>query len=145
MSQHHPSTPAQRLQWTSYLLAHHGEHGVVAALSRQIGVSRPPLYAWRARAAQTLLAVLAPPPPPPPVSPQRARQVLTLYVQAHASTRGIQACLATLTPQGISLDTSTAILQDAAQRALHWLATHVPPPVRALALDEIYANDRQEA
>jgi hypothetical protein len=145
MGQHHPSTPAQRLQWTSYLLAHQGEHGVVAALSRQIGVSRPTLYAWRARAEQALLAVLAPPPPLPPVAPLLERQVLTLYVQAHASTRGIQACLATLTQQGISLDTITRILQDAEQRALHWLATHVPPTVRALALDEIYANDRQGA
>jgi hypothetical protein len=145
MGQHHPSTPAQRLQWTSALLAHHGEQGVVAALSRQIGVSRPTLYAWRARAAQALLAILAPPPPPPPGAPPLERQVLTLYVQAHASTRGIQACWGPLTQQGISLDTITRSLQDAEQRALHWLATHVPPTVRALALDEIYANDRQGA
>src|ERR687886_165188 len=133
MGQHHPSTPAQRLQWTSYLLAHQGEHGVVAALSRQIGVSRPTLYAWRARAEQALLAVLAPPPPLPPVAPLLERQVLTLYVQAHASTRGIQACLATLTQQGISLDTITRILQDAEQRALHAVAQRQARLERQLA------------
>ena len=70
---------------------------------------------------------------------------MTLYVNAHASSRGIQHCIATLTHQGISLATITQILQDAEQRALRWLATHVPPSVRALALDEIYANDRHGA
>ncbi len=142
----HPSTPAQRLQWASHLLAHAGEYGVVAALSRATGVSRPTLYAWRDRAQQALLQVLAPAPPPPPaLTPSLERQVLTLYVNAHASSRGIQHCIATLTHQGISLATITQILQDAEQRALRWLATHVPPSVRALALDEIYANDRHGA
>src|SRR3712207_4053204 len=41
MGHAHPSTPAQRLQWASHLLAHAGEYGVVAALSRATGVSRP--------------------------------------------------------------------------------------------------------
>ena len=145
MGHHHPSTPDQRVQWTSYLLAHHGEHGVLSAVSRASGVSRPTLYAWRARAQQALRDALAPAPPPSPVTPQVERQVLTLYVAAHASTRGIQQCFATLLQQGISLDTITAILHTAEQRALHWLATHVPPTMRALALDEIYANDRQGA
>jgi hypothetical protein len=145
MGHTHPSTPAQRLQWTSYLLAHQGEHGIVSAVSRASGVSRPTLYAWRARAQQALLHALVPAPPPPPVTPHVERQVLTLYVAAHASTRGIQQCFATLLQQGISLDTITGILQDAELRALRWLATHVPPAARALALDEIYANDRQGA
>ncbi len=142
----HPSTPAQRVHCASYLLAHAGEYGVVAALSRTLEVSRPTLYAWRAQAQQALQQVFvptsAPEPAPPPVL---ARQVLTLWVAAHASTRGIQTCLQTLTAQGISLATLTAILQDAEQRALQWMATHVPPTVRALALDEIYANDRHGA
>ncbi|MCA1599591.1 MAG: hypothetical protein LC769_11380, partial [Chloroflexi bacterium] len=85
------------------------------------------------------------PPPPPVCTPALARQVLTLFVNAHASSRGIQHCLATLTHQGISLATITQILQDAEQRALRWMTTHVPPSVRALALDEIYANDRHGA
>jgi hypothetical protein len=73
------------------------------------------------------------------------RQVLTTFVAAHASARGIQACLRALAQQGISLATITRILQDADQRALAWLATHVPATVRALAMDEIYANDRHGA
>jgi hypothetical protein len=45
MGQSHPSTPAQRTQCAAQLLAHAGEYGVVTALSRQYGVSRPTLYA----------------------------------------------------------------------------------------------------
>ena len=145
MGHDHPSTLDQRVQWTSYLLAHHGEHGVLSAVSRASGVSRPTLYVWRARAQHALRAAFAPAPAPSLVTPQVERQVLTLYVAAHASTRGIQQCFATLLEQGISLETITAILHTAEQRALHWLATHVPPTLRALALDEIYANDRQGA
>ncbi len=146
MGHAHPSTPAQRVHCASYLLAHAGEYGVVAALSRTLGVSRPTLYAWRAQAQQALQQRFAPVPPPPPAPPPAlARRVLTLWVAAHASTRGIQTCLQTLTAQGISLATITTILQDAEQRALQWMATHVPPTVRALALDEIYANDRHGA
>src|SRR3712207_4365157 len=65
----HPSTPAQRGQWASSLLAHAGEYGVVAALSRAIGVSRPTLYAWRARAQQALLQTFTPSPVAPPLTP----------------------------------------------------------------------------
>jgi hypothetical protein len=79
------------------------------------------------------------------VPPTLERQVLTLFVNAHASSRGIQHCIATLTQRGISLATITTILQDAEERALRWMATHVPPTVRALALDEISANARQGA
>jgi hypothetical protein len=43
------------------------------------------------------------------------------------------------------LPTITAILQEAEQRALRYLATHMPESVRAVALDEIYANDRRSA
>jgi transposase-like protein len=146
MGQAHPSTPAQRVQCASYLLAHAGEYGVVSALSRALGVSRPTLYAWRAQAQQALLHALTPlPPPPPAVTPTVERQVLTLWAAAHATSRGIQTCLAALTAQGISLTTITHVLQDAEQRALAWMTTHIPRSTRALALDEIYTNDRHGA
>ncbi len=145
MGHTHPSTPAQRVQWASHLLAHAGEYGVVTALSRATGVSRPTLYAWRDRAQHVLLQTFAPVPVAPLITPTLEREVLTLWVAAHASARGIQTCLATLTQRGISLDTITRILEDAEQRALTWFARHAPPTVRALALDEIYANDRQGA
>ncbi len=97
MGHAHPSTPAQRMQWASHLLAHAGEYGVVAALSRAAGVSRPTLYAWRAHAQQALLQAFTPPAPPTPSTAALQRQVLTLYVNAHASSRGIQHCIETLT------------------------------------------------
>ena len=90
LGQSHPSTPAQRLQSASYLVAHAGEYGVVTALSRTLGVSRPTLYAWRAQAQQALQQVFAPTPAPAPPPLTLARHVLTLWVAAHASTRGIQ-------------------------------------------------------
>ena len=145
MGHAHPSTSAQRLHWASYLLAHSGEYGVVTALSRAIGVSRPTLYAWRDQAQQALLQAFTPLPVLPVITPALERQVLTLWVEAHASTRGIQTCLATLTQRGISLETITHILQTAEQRALAWFAQHAPPTVCTLALDEIYANDRKGA
>ena len=146
MGHAHPSTPAQRVDWIPHLLAHAGAYGVVSALSRATGVSRPTRSAWRDRAPHALRHALAPAPPPaPPITPAWERQVLTLYVTAHASSRGIQTCMETLTQQGVSLATITSILQDAERRALRWMTTQVPPSVRALALDEIYANDRHGA
>jgi hypothetical protein len=43
------------------------------------------------------------------------------------------------------LATITAVLAEAQQRALTWMQTHRPDTVRALALDEIYANARRGA
>jgi hypothetical protein len=68
-----------------------------------------------------------------------------VLVEGHASDRGIQACLRTLTQQRISLETIVAVLAEAQRRARSAMATHVPPTVRALALDEIYANDHRRA
>src|SRR3954453_19402364 len=127
MGHAHPSTPAQRLQWASHLLAHAHEYGVVAALSRASGVSRPTLYAWRHQAQQALLQTFSPLPPPPVTTPALEREVLTLWVEAHASTRAIQTSLAALTQRSISLETITRILQDAEQRALTWVEHHAPP------------------
>lgn len=138
----HPSTPEQRAQWTAFMLAHRGEYGVVARLSRQTGVSRPTLYAWRAQAQQALVQTFAPAAPAAALTPSLERQVLTVLVQAHASARGIQTCVRTLTQRGLSLATVTAILHTAQQRAMRWMQTYRPTAPRALALDEIYANAR---
>lgn len=140
----HPSTPQERAQWTAYMLAHRGEYGAITHLSRASGVSRPTLYAWRNVAEHALSAAFTPAAPPLALTPSVERQVLTLWV-AHSSERDIQQCFQTLTAQGISLTTIVAILAEAERRALHWLATHAPSSVRALALDEIYANDRRGA
>ena len=145
MGQAHPSTPEQRAQWASYLLVHTGEYGLITRLSQAIGVSRPTLYAWRQRAHLALMQAFTAPLPAPAAVADLERQVLTLLLEGHASERGIGTCLRVLTQQGIGLDRISAILHDAQQRALVWMANHRPASLRALALDEIYANDRHGA
>jgi len=144
MVRSHPSTPAERAQWTAYMLAHQGEYGLITRLSREADVSRPTLYAWREQAQQALVQAFTPPLSVPPFPSQLARQILTAWIN-HASERGIQMAMRELAQQGVSLATITAILAEAQQRALVWMQTHRPPSVRALALDEIYANNRTGA
>lgn len=141
----HPSTPEQRAQLSAEMLAHPNEHGLITRLSREHNLSRPTLYAWRERAQQALLAAFSPPEHSPALTRSLERQVLTVLLDAHASQRGIQSCLRTLTEQGISLATINAIVQEATQRALDWMQTTIPRSTRALALDEIYANNRRGA
>src|SRR5215211_2475214 len=50
MVQSHPTTPAQRAQSASMMIAHAGQYGIVTTLSQTLGVSRPTLYAWKAQA-----------------------------------------------------------------------------------------------
>jgi hypothetical protein len=127
------------------MVAHRGEYGVISRLSREQGISRPTLYAWREQAQQALLRTFTPPAPIPPVSPSLERQVLTVLVHAHASERGLQTCIRTLIGRGLSLATISQILHQAQQPALRWMQTHIPCSVRALALDELYANNRRGA
>src|SRR5919206_968782 len=89
MVRRHPSTPEQRAQWTAYMLAHQGEYGIVTHLSREAGISRPTLYAWREQAERALVHAFTPTTPPPIVTPTLERQVLTVLLHAHASDRGI--------------------------------------------------------
>jgi transposase-like protein len=143
MGQCHPSTREMRAQWAATMLAHQGEYGIVTQLSRAHQVSRPTLYAWRDQAAHALAHTFGPPPLFSAPTPS-ARHVLTLWI-AHASDRGIQAATQELLGHGFSLPTIVTILHEAQQRALTWMRTHVPSGTRALALDEIYANDRRGA
>lgn len=145
MGQSHPSTPAERVQWTSYMLAHSGEYGLVTQLSRTLGVSRPTLYAWKATAQQALEQAFCATSPTTSVSSTIERQIVTLLVEGHTSYTNIQTCLATLTGQHISIGTIAAVVQAAQQRAQQWMTTHAPASPRTLALDEIYANNRQGA
>lgn len=145
MVQSHPSTPAERVQWTSYMLAHSGEYGLITQLSRTLNVSRPTLYAWKAAAQQALTQAFRATPPATSEPPTLERQILTLLVEGHTSYTNIQTCLATLTGQHLSIGTIAAVVQAAQQRAQQWMTTHAPASPRTLALDEIYANNRQGA
>jgi hypothetical protein len=145
MGQSHPSTPAERVQWTSYMLTHSGEYGLVTQLSRTLNVSRPTLYAWKATAQQALEQAFGATPPATSVPPTLERQIVTLLVEGHNSYTNIQTCLATLTGQHISIGTIARVVQVAQQRAQQWMTSHAPASPRTLALDEIYANNRQGA
>lgn len=144
MGQHHPSTPEQRAQWASQMLAHDHEYGVITQLSTTIGVSRPTLYAWKARARQALEQAFCDTSTTASTA-SVTRHILTLLVEGHASYANIQVCLHRLTGCHVSIGTISQIVQQAQARALQWMATHAPPNERALALDEIYANNRQGA
>jgi hypothetical protein len=145
MVQRHGSTAEQQVQWSAEMIAHAGEYGMLTRISRESGLSRPTLYRMKARALVGLQQTFAP--SPVPVAPTVAieRQVLTLLTHAHATDRGIQTCLRHLTAQGLSMPTIIAILHAAEQRARTWMATHAPATPRALALDELYANNRTGA
>ena len=145
MGRKHPSTPAQRVQWASYMLAHSGEYGMVTQLARTLGVSRPTLYAWSAQARQALEQAFLDTPPSPLQLQSLERQVLTLLIEGHNSYANIQRCLRALTGQQVAIGTIAAIVQQAQMRALEWMASHAPASARSLALDEIYANNRQGA
>ena len=145
MGQRHPSTPGQRAQWASQLIAQAGEYGLVTALSRRVGVSRQSLYSWRARGLAALERAFSPAGDAGVVPPGLERAILTLLVEGHASYRGLQRCLRELRQQEVSLGTIAAVVGEAQRRALAWVGGHAPPGARALALDEIYGNDRRGA
>jgi hypothetical protein len=141
MGQSHPSTPQERVQWASHMLAHQGKYGVITQLSRTIGVSRPTLYAWSAQARAALERAFLD--TPAPLLPGCLhRQILTLLIEGHNSYTNIQTCLRALTGQRLSIGTIAAVVQEAQKRALEWMASNAPPTPRTLALDEIYANNR---
>jgi hypothetical protein len=127
------------------MLAHAHEYGFVTRLSRETGVSRPTLYAWKARAEQALDQAFLDTSATTVLTPPLERQILTLLVEGHNSYANIQTCLCALTGQRVSIGTIATVIQEAQRRALAWMTTHAPPTSRTLALDEIYANNRRGA
>lgn len=136
----HPSTPTERVTWVSQLLADEGEYGTITAVSRASGASRPTLYAWREQARAALAGLWTVSPVPSPGLPSPEVAVLTLLLEAHASTRGIQTCLRALLGWRLSLAAIGAVIHEAEARAIVALARTVPAQPRALAVDELYGN-----
>ena len=97
----HSSTAQQRAQWVSLLVAQEGTYGVVSHLAELAEVSRQTLYSWKAKGRRALLAAFEPPPSQATIPLERA--VLMLLVEAHASYRGIQACLAASCRSGYAI------------------------------------------
>jgi hypothetical protein len=145
MGQAHASTPTERARWSSDLLAHAGDYGVVSTLSRQIGVSRQTLYAWAERGFAALVAAFTPRPAATVVTPALERAILTCLVEGHAGYRGIRACLRASTGQTVSVGTIAGVIAEAEQRAGRGLAQEKPQTAPGLGLDEIYGNDRHGA
>lgn len=142
----HAITPAQRAQISRWLLLQGGRYGRITDLSWQLGVSRQTLYQWWARAEAALEAAFRPAATLPVRTPALERAILTLWVSGHASERGIQECLAGLGYGAVSLGTIAAVVGEAQQRALAWMAHRpVPDSTRSVALDEMFGNDRHGA
>lgn len=142
----HPSSPTERAQCVSHLIAHAGRYGVVTELSRKMDVSRQTLYTWKAVGQQALERVFS------PVSVELAtavpleRAILTLLVEGHASERGLQRCLVGLGYRDVALGTISAVVGEAERRSLAWFETSASPATRrCLALDEIFGKQRQGA
>ncbi len=142
----HASSPTQRAQGVSELIAHVGTYGIVTELSRKLSVSRQSLYAWKGIGERALEQALGPRPPLAVIEPRLERAVLTFLVEGHASERGIQSCLEAVGYRAPSLGTISTIIGQAEGRALQWFASHQAPSAsRVLALDELFGNQRQAA
>ena len=141
----HPSPPAERVTWIGTLLAEEGEYGAITAVSRASGASRPTRSAWRERARTALTALWTEPSAPGTGGPAQEVAILTLLLEAHASTRGIQTCLRDLLGWRLSLGQIGTVIREAATRAVACLARSVPAQPRALARDELYGNARAAA
>lgn len=74
-------------------------------------------------------------PPPSKRAPALEQAVLTLMVEGHASSRGIQSCLHERLGKQVSLGTTRAIVQSAGQEAMRCLQKLVLLSECALALD----------
>ena len=97
MGRKHPSTPAERVQWASHMLAHPGDYGLITQLARTLGVSRPTLYAWKAQAALALEQAFLDTTSASLAGTTLERQILTLLIEGHNSYANIQSCLRALT------------------------------------------------
>jgi len=145
MGRSHPSTPEERVQSVSLMLAHAHDYGLVTRLSRELAVSRPTLYAWKAAALDALKQAFHQTSTATLRTRTLERQILSALVESHSSYANIQSCLHHLTGQSVSIGTIAAVVQEAQMRALQWMATHAPSSSRTLALDEIYASNRRGA
>jgi hypothetical protein len=141
----HSSTGKQRVSWVSKLIAHEGTYGVVSQISRQHGVSRQTLYQLKEKGRAALEKELSPKEQDSEQKQQKERAILTLLTEAHASYRGIQACLKTLLGIHVSIGEITAVIQKAGEQAIEVLKQQMPEGKRAIALDEQYGSKRGEA
>jgi hypothetical protein len=118
------------------MLVQERQHGLVSQLSRDYQVSRQTLYRWRAKVEEAIQEALSPAAAKCQRKVQIQRAVLILFVEAHGSYRGIQACIKELLGADVSLETIGSIVNEAGSCAQQLLAQQKPPKECALALDE---------
>ena len=135
----------QRSQLVSQMLVQERQHGLVSQLSRDYQVSRQTLYRWKAKVEEAIQEALSPAAGKSRQKVQIQRAILILFVEAHGSYRGIQACIKELLGADVSLETIGLIVNEAGSYAQQLLAQQKPPKECALALDEQYSNKRGEA
>ena len=141
----HTITPTVRAQVVGDLIGHAGEYGYVSQVSRALEVSRQTLYTWTERGLRALEQAFMPVPAASVVTPALERAILTTLVAGHAGYRGVHACLRAHGGRTVSLGTIAAVVQEAEQRALRQMTRPLPLTRPAVALDEIYGNDRHGA
>jgi hypothetical protein len=110
-------------------------------------VSRQTLYSWKERGEQALRRALTPKEQLGQVQPdvKLERAILILFVESHASYRGIQTCMKELLGMEVSLGKIVEVMQEAGKRAQAWMSSQKPVQEDcALALDEQYAGKRGE-
>jgi hypothetical protein len=129
----------------SELIAREGTYGVVSQISRQHGISRQALYQLKEKGRAALEKEMSPKEQEIEQKQQKERAILTLLTEAHASYRGIQACLKILLGIHVSLGEITAVIQKAGKQAIELLKQQIPEGKRAIALDEQYGSKRGEA
>jgi transposase-like protein len=141
----HCSTPEQRIEWMMDLLRSPSCHGLITQYSRDHQVSRQSLYRWKQKAQQALKDVFTCRKEPDEQRSHLHREVLTLLMEAHASYRQIQTCLAKMLGISLSVGSICSIVQLAGERARAWLSRQRSTTARALALDEQFSSQRGEA
>jgi transposase-like protein len=123
-----------------------GQYGAVTALSQEYGISRTTLYDYKRQAEQAIREAFD-----PAIKEQaseqaeieRARLILNLLMEGHASYRGIARCYECVMGESISLGTITSVVQEAGRRARAWFACHAPACMEFWALDELYDSSRR--
>lgn len=140
----HCSTAEERLQMIIPIIAA-PKHGLVTQVSRENHVSRQSLYRWKEQAIQAMKSALGSPMPVEQKNVLLSILVLNLFLDTHASYRGIQANLRNNHGIKISLGTITGIIKEAGKRAQQWMNQQKADTERVLALDEQYSSQRGKA
>ena len=150
MAYHRQDIPSMRRMQVAIQLLNAPErkdrYGRVRDIARELKVSRQLIYSWLDKGRRGLESSLTPgvPGPRPRQFPlvvdQRRlqRAIVTLRVLAHASMRGVKACVEEILDMPVSLGKVVSTCQEAQQRAQAFQESLCPPDPASVDLDEMY-------